>query len=71
MEFHMTNEELKKMNVKQVADLFLSNHCGRCDTCELAKKYVEIGGVFITTCHLMYSVLREDRKREDAKNDRD
>lgn len=63
----MTSEELKKMNVKQVADRFLSNYCGRCDDCELAKKHIEIGGSFITTCHLLYSVLREDRKREDVK----
>lgn len=63
----MTNEELKKMNVKQVADRFLSNYCGKCDECELGKTFVEIGGSFITTCHLLYSVLREDRKREDVK----
>lgn len=63
----MTKEELEKMNIKQVSERFLSNDCGKCDECELAKRCVYIGGVFITTCHLMYSVLREDRKREDVK----
>ena len=62
----MTSEELKNMNVKQVADRFLSNYCGRCDDCELAK-HIEIGGVFMTTCHLLYSVLREDRKKGEIK----
>lgn len=63
----MTNEELKKMNVKQVADRFLSNYCGKCDDCELDKNDIEIGGSFITTCHLLYSVLREDRKKGEIK----
>lgn len=62
----MTKEELQKMNVKQVADRFLSNYCGKCDECELGKIIIEIGGSFITTCHLLYSVLREE-KREDVK----
>lgn len=63
----MNNEELKKMNVKQVADRFLSNYCGKCDECELGAQDIEIGGSFITICHLLYSVLREDRKREETK----
>ena len=63
----MTIEELQKMNVKQAADRFLSNYCGKCDDCVLGTQHIEIGGSFITICHLMYSVLREDRKREETK----
>lgn len=63
----MTKEELQKMNVKQVADRFLSNYCGKCDDCVLGAQHIEIGGSFITICHLLYSVLREDRKREETK----
>lgn len=63
----MTREKLQDMNVKQVADIFLSNYCGKCDECELGKKFIEIGGSFITTCHLLYSVLREDRKRDEVR----
>lgn len=63
----MTSEELEKMNVKQVADRFLSNYCGKCDDCVLGKQNIEIGGSFITICHLLYSVLREDRKKGEIK----
>lgn len=63
----MTREELEKMNVKQVSDRFLSNYCGKCDDCELNNNDLEIGGTIITICHLLYSVLREDRKREDTR----
>lgn len=63
----MTKEELQNMNVKQVAERFLSNHCGKCDDCELNNKDLQIGGTIINICHLLYSVLKEDRKREDMK----
>lgn len=59
----MTFEEMKEMNIKQVAERFLSNKCGSCSNCVFSNT-VLIGNAHVTLCHLMYSILREDRKRE-------
>lgn len=60
----MTIEEMANTNIKLVADRFLSNKCGTCNNCEFAKITVLIGNSHVTLCHLIYSILREDRKQD-------
>ena len=60
----MTPEEMQEMNIKLVADRFLSNNCGSCYICFFQQAKVLIGKSPVTLCHLIYSILREDRKRE-------
>ena len=59
----MTSEEMKEMNVKRVAEIFLTNKCGKCGDCEFSDTVVLIGDDPITLCHLIYSILKEDRKQ--------
>ena len=59
----MTMEEMANANIKQVAERFLSNKCGKCDSCEFSDLTLLIGNSHVTLCHLIYSILREDRKR--------
>ena len=59
----MTSEEMREMNTKLVAERFLSNKCGTCNDCEFAITTVLIGNAHVTLCHLIYSILREDRKQ--------
>lgn len=59
----MTSEEMKEMNIKEVAALFLSNTCGSCGDCFFQSETVLIGKSDVTLCHLIYSMLREDRKQ--------
>lgn len=61
----MTIEEMANANIKLVAERFLSNKCGTCNNCEFAKITILIGNSHVTLCHLIYSILREDRKREE------
>lgn len=58
----MTNEEMEVMNIKEVAGRFLSNRCGSCGDCFFQSATVLIGNSDVTLCHLIYSMLREDRK---------
>lgn len=60
----MTSEEMQEMNIKEVADRFLSNKCGSCNICFFQHATVLIGKSSVTLCHLIYSILREDRKQE-------
>ena len=59
----MTSEEMKEMNIKEVAGRFLSNRCGSCGDCFFQSATVLIGKSDVTLCHLIYSMLREDRKQ--------
>lgn len=59
----MTTEEIKEMNVKEVSERFLSNNCGTCCVCEFSKT-IPIGGVYTSICHVICSILREDRKQD-------
>ena len=59
----MISEEMEDMNIKEVAQRFLSNKCGTCNNCEFADITVLIGNSHVTLCHLIYSILREDRKQ--------
>lgn len=58
----MTTDEIKEMNVKQVAERFLSNKCGDCCVCEFSKN-IAIGGLYTAYCHVICEILREDRKQ--------
>ena len=62
----MTIEEMANANIKLVAERFLSNKCGSCVSCEFSDTTVLIGNSHVTLCHLIYSILREDRKQEKA-----
>ena len=62
----MTIEEMEDMNIKEVAQRFLSNKCGTCNNCEFADITILIGNSHVTLCHLIYSILREDRKQDKA-----
>lgn len=60
----MTSEEMQEMNIKEVAACFLSNNCGSCDICFFQHAAVLIGKSNVTLCHMIYSILREDRKQD-------
>lgn len=60
----MTSEEMEVMNIKEVAGRFLSNRCGSCGDCFFQNATVLIGNSHVTLCHLIYSILREDRKQD-------
>lgn len=60
----MTTEEMEYMNIKDVAARFLSNKCGSCCDCFFQNANVLIGNSHVTLCHLIYNILREDRKED-------
>lgn len=55
---------LEEMDIHDIANVFLSNKCGACEGCSL-RDLVRIRGKDVTFCYLIYTIVKEDRKKRN------